>query len=154
MKLEEIQKVLEGQEERLRAVEIQQARIAEALIEVKSLKWIGELVEERDRLKSRAAELEARLMMGDPDKEAEMLWKNLNRSIEELEISSRSYHCLKNADISMVKELVRKTEREILKIKNFGPKSFRELKEILGAMNLRFGMTNREIEDIRIRVGA
>ena len=44
---------------------------------------------------------------------------NLNRSVEELELSVRSYNCLKNANIQTIGELVQKTEAEMLKTKNF-----------------------------------
>ena len=65
----------------------------------------------------------------------------LSRSIEELELSVRSYNCLKNANISTIGELVSRTEQEMLKTKNFGRKSLNEIKEILEGMGLSFGMT-------------
>src|SRR5438309_1705882 len=55
--------------------------------------------------------------------------ENLNRSVEELELSVRSYNCLKNANIQTIGELVQKTEAEMLKTKNFGRKSLNEIKE-------------------------
>jgi DNA-directed RNA polymerase subunit alpha len=66
--------------------------------------------------------------------------ENLNRSIEELELSVRSYNCLKNANIQTIGELVQKTEAEMLKTKNFGRKSLNEIKEILSSMGLALGM--------------
>jgi DNA-directed RNA polymerase subunit alpha len=66
--------------------------------------------------------------------------ENLDRSVEELELSVRSYNCLKNANISTIRELVLKTEQEMLKTKNFGRKSLNEIKEILSAMGLSLGM--------------
>ena len=66
--------------------------------------------------------------------------ENLNRSVEELELSVRSYNCLKNANIQSIGELVQKTEAEMLKTKNFGRKSLNEIKEILGTMGLSLGM--------------
>ena len=68
--------------------------------------------------------------------------ENLNRSVEELELSVRSYNCLKNADIRTIGELVRKTEAEMLKTKNFGRKSLNEIKEILQGMGLSLGMVS------------
>ena len=65
---------------------------------------------------------------------------NLNRSVEELELSVRSYNCLKNANIQTIGELVQKTEAEMLKTKNFGRKSLNEIKEILAQMGLLLGM--------------
>jgi len=74
------------------------------------------------------------------DRESERMYENLKRSVEELELSVRSYNCLKNADIKTIGELVQKTEAEMLKTKNFGRKSLNEIKEILTEMGLSFGM--------------
>lgn len=64
----------------------------------------------------------------------------LNRSVEELELSVRSYNCLKNANIQTIGDLVQKTEAEMLRTKNFGRKSLNEIKEILSGLSLSFGM--------------
>jgi DNA-directed RNA polymerase subunit alpha len=64
----------------------------------------------------------------------------LNRSVEELELSVRSYNCLKNANIQTIGDLVQKTESEMLRTKNFGRKSLNEIKEILAGLGLSFGM--------------
>ncbi len=74
------------------------------------------------------------------DRDAERMYDNLKRSVEELELSVRSYNCLKNADIKTIGELVQKTEAEMLKTKNFGRKSLNEIKEILAEMGFSFGM--------------
>ena len=66
--------------------------------------------------------------------------ENLDKSVEELELSVRSYNCLKNANIRTIRELVQKTEAEMLKTKNFGRKSLNEIKEILHTMGLSLGM--------------
>jgi len=66
--------------------------------------------------------------------------ENLNRSVDELELSVRSYNCLKNADIRTIGELIQKSESEMLKTKNFGRKSLNEIKEILHGMGLSLGM--------------
>ena len=66
--------------------------------------------------------------------------ENLNRSVEELELSVRSYNCLKNANIQTIGELIQKSEQEMLRTKNFGRKSLNEIKEILGSMGLSLGM--------------
>lgn len=66
--------------------------------------------------------------------------ENLDRSVEELELSVRSYNCLKNANIQTIRQLVEKSEAEMLKTKNFGRKSLNEIKEILGLMGLGLGM--------------
>jgi DNA-directed RNA polymerase subunit alpha len=64
----------------------------------------------------------------------------MDRSVDELELSVRSYNCLKNANIQTIRDLVQKTEAEMLRTKNFGRKSLNEIKEILGGMGLQFGM--------------
>jgi DNA-directed RNA polymerase subunit alpha len=74
------------------------------------------------------------------DRKPEIRNENLNRSVEELELSVRSYNCLKNANIQTIGELVQKTENEMLKTKNFGRKSLNEIKEILANMGLSLGM--------------
>lgn len=66
--------------------------------------------------------------------------ENLDKSVEELELSVRSYNCLKNANIRTIRELVQKSETEMLKTKNFGRKSLNEIKEILAQMGLTLGM--------------
>ena len=67
--------------------------------------------------------------------------ENLYRSVDELELSVRSANCLQNANIKLIGELVQRTEAEMLKTKNFGRKSLREIKEILATMGLALGMT-------------
>jgi DNA-directed RNA polymerase subunit alpha len=64
----------------------------------------------------------------------------LNRSVEELELSVRSYNCLKNANIQTIGDLVQRSEAEMLRTKNFGRKSLNEIKEILQSLSLGFGM--------------
>ena len=66
--------------------------------------------------------------------------EHLDKSVEELELSVRSYNCLKNANIRTIRELVQKTEGEMLKTKNFGRKSLTEIKDILGTMGLSLGL--------------
>jgi len=70
----------------------------------------------------------------------EPLNENLFRSVEELELSVRSANCLQNANINLIGELVQKTEPEMLKTKNFGRKSLKEIKEILADMGLSLGL--------------
>jgi len=71
---------------------------------------------------------------------AERLNENLNRSVEELDLSVRSYNCLKNAQIQTIGDLVTRSEADMLKTKNFGRKSLNEIKEILAQMGLCLGM--------------
>ncbi|HUV13313.1 MAG TPA: DNA-directed RNA polymerase subunit alpha [Acidobacteriota bacterium] len=74
------------------------------------------------------------------DEELGSVNENLNKSIEELELSVRSYNCLKNANIQTIGQLVTKSESEMLKTKNFGRKSLNEINEILENLGLSFGM--------------
>jgi len=85
-------------------------------------------------------EEEHEAMIGGDDRKPERVNENLNRSVEELELSVRSYNCLKNANIQTIGELVQKSEAEMLKTKNFGRKSLNEIKEILASMGLSLGM--------------
>src|ERR1700752_2364713 len=66
--------------------------------------------------------------------------EHLHRSVEDLELSVRASHCLKNANIQTIRELVQKSENEMLKTKNFGRKSLNEIKDILVKMGLSLGM--------------
>lgn len=74
------------------------------------------------------------------EKEEQKLNQNLFRPVSELELSVRSANCLKNANITLIGELVQKTEGEMLKTKNFGRKSLNEIKGILEDMGLSLGM--------------
>ena len=89
-------------------------------------------IEEDDEPQESAAE------MSEGDRE--VWWEKLGKSVDEMELSVRSYNCLKNANIRTIGELVQKTENEMLKTKNFGRKSLNEIKEILGGMGLSLGM--------------
>jgi DNA-directed RNA polymerase subunit alpha len=64
----------------------------------------------------------------------------LDRSVDELELSVRSYNCLKNADIRSIRDLIKRSERDMLNTKNFGKKSLTEIKDLLHGMGLDFGM--------------
>ena len=82
------------------------------------------------------------------DEEPVELSDSLLKSVEELELSVRSYNCLKNANIRTLAELVQKTEQEMLRTKNFGRKSLNEIKELIEAMGLHFNM-RVEPEDLQ-----
>lgn len=64
--------------------------------------------------------------------------KYQNMSIEDLDLSVRSYNCLKRAGIQNVDELIQKTEEEMMKVRNLGKKSLKEVKEVLGTYGLGF----------------
>jgi DNA-directed RNA polymerase subunit alpha len=72
-------------------------------------------------------------------REDEEINPNLFKSIDELELPVRASNCLKSANISLVGELVQKTEGEMLKTKNFGRKSLEDIRRVLNEMGLEFG---------------
>lgn len=74
------------------------------------------------------------------DPEIDRVKKMLDKSVEELELSVRSSNCLRAAEIKTIGELVTKSEPEMLKFRNFGRKSLKEIEDILGEMGLSFGM--------------
>ena len=88
------------------------------------------------------------------DVHRQALIENLSRSVEELDLSVRSYNCLKNAKIGSLFEFVQKTEGEMLKTRNFGRKSLNEIREILAQMGLSLGMDLSQLkvsaEDLQV----
>lgn len=79
-------------------------------------------------------------LRGFEDETEETINENLFRNVDELELSVRSANCLQNVGITLIGELVQKTEMEMLKTKNFGRKSLKEIREILSSMGLGLGM--------------
>ena len=74
------------------------------------------------------------------DPEVLRIRRLLDKSVEELELSVRSSNCLRAAEIKSIGDLVQKGEPEMLKFRNFGRKSLKEIQDILGEMGLHFGM--------------
>jgi len=68
------------------------------------------------------------------------LYEKLRLPISELELSVRSSNCLREANIKMIADLVKRGEDEMLGFKNFGKKSLTEIKQLLGGMGLTLGM--------------
>ncbi len=85
-------------------------------------------------------EEEETVQVPEVDERRQKLIENLRRSVEELELSVRSYNCLKNARIRSLADLVQRSEGEMLKTRNFGRKSLNEIRDILNGMGLTFGM--------------
>jgi DNA-directed RNA polymerase subunit alpha len=83
------------------------------------------------------------------DANEEVNW-NLYKTIDELDLSVRSYNCLKNANIRFIGELVKRTEADMLKTKNFGRKSLNEIKILLVNMGLHFGMEIDNFPDPKV----
>src|SRR3984957_5855147 len=74
------------------------------------------------------------------DEEKLKLKKQLNMSVNEIELSVRAANCLNNANITTVGQLAMKTEQEMLKYRNFGKKSLNEIKDKLQSLGLSLGM--------------
>ena len=70
------------------------------------------------------------------EKEEEEKDRVFDMTIEELDLSVRSYNCLKRAGINTVEELTKRTEQDIMKVRNLGKKSLQEIKEKLEALGL------------------
>jgi DNA-directed RNA polymerase subunit alpha len=83
------------------------------------------------------------------DANEEVNW-NLYKTIDELDLSVRSHNCLKNANIRYIGELVKRTEGDMLKTKNFGRKSLNEIKILLVNMGLHFGMEIDNFPDPKV----
>ena len=72
----------------------------------------------------------------DDDRDLSSINENLNKSVEELELSVRSYNCLKRAGINTVQELIQRNEDEMMKVRNLGRKSLEEVQQKLSALGL------------------
>jgi len=89
----------------------------------------------------------------DGEEEREELIKKLNKSIDELELSVRSHNCLKKMGINSVGDLVKRSEADLLKVRNFGKKSLEEVKKVLDEMHLSMGMKIPEVDERGEEIG-
>jgi DNA-directed RNA polymerase subunit alpha len=80
--------------------------------------------------------------------EEAQIYDKLRLPISELELSVRSSNCLREANIKIIADLVRRSESELLGFRNFGKKSLTEVKELIVAMGLNLGMT---IDDKKLK---
>jgi DNA-directed RNA polymerase subunit alpha len=87
------------------------------------------------------------------DPELDRVKRLLDKSVEELELSVRSSNCLRAAEIKSIGDLVQKSEPEMLKYRNFGRKSLKEIQDILGEMGLSFGMDVSQYYDHKTPAG-
>jgi len=86
---------------------------------------------------------ESELLSDDENDESdEMIKQLLDTPISELELSVRASNCLKNANVSTIRDLTMMTEDEISKTRNVGKKSLQEIQEKLSERNLSLGMTD------------
>lgn len=70
------------------------------------------------------------------ERKSEEATRNLEKPIEDLDLSVRSYNCLKRAGIHTLGELIEKTEEDMMKVRNLGKKSLKEVKQKLEELNL------------------
>ena len=84
------------------------------------------------------------------DEETKRVARLLAMPVEELELSVRSANCLRAAGITHLRELVGRSEAEMLKYRNFGRKSLNELGEILDTLKLNWGMDLSPYENVEI----
>ena len=82
--------------------------------------------------------------MVDPD-----LQQKMNMTVQELDLSVRANNCLESAKIQTVRDLVKKTDQELLKVRSFGKTSLREVKRRLADMGLSLGM-DLEIQPVPV----
>lgn len=101
-----------------------------------SLGLAAKLIKDHMRIFTGEEEKIAAEVKDDFPSEAKME-EDLDMPIEHLELSVRAYNCLRNADVKTLRELLQKSERELLMTRNFGRKSLNEIKEILSAMGLQ-----------------
>ena len=90
----------------------------------------------------------------DVDVEIVKIRKTLEKPVDELELSVRSSNCLRAAEIKTIGDLVQKSEPEMLKYRNFGRKSLKEIQDILSEMNLHFGMDVSKYLESRTLTGS
>jgi DNA-directed RNA polymerase subunit alpha len=88
------------------------------------------------------------------DEEILRIRRTLDKSVEELELSVRSSNCLRAAEIKTIGDLVQKSEPDMLKFRNFGRKSLKEIQDILAEMGLHFGMDVSRYVEHRATAGA
>ncbi len=83
--------------------------------------------------------------------EEEAIYEKLRLPVSELELSVRSANCLKDANIKIIADLVKKSESELLSFRNFGKKSLTEINELLEVMGLHLGM---KVDQKKLRRGS
>ncbi|MEM7483364.1 MAG: DNA-directed RNA polymerase subunit alpha [Acidobacteriota bacterium] len=98
---------------------------------------LGIFIDAEESIKNAATEA--------PDEELAGMDALLARAIDELELSVRSANSLKNANIHTLRDLVRRSEKDMLETKNFGKKSLEEVQGVLGGLGLTFGMDVPEV---------
>lgn len=106
----------------------------------KAVDYSAKLLMEYFSLFSTAESSQIEIPREAPDEEVIRIRNLLKKSVDEMELSVRSYNCLKANSIRTIADLVSKEESEMLKFKNFGRKSLNELMAKLKEMNLEFGL--------------
>jgi len=111
-----------------------------ALTPMEAMSQAARILKEHFSLFSSFEEEAVEPEVSEEDEEKGRVRAMLKKSVEELELSVRSSNCLRAAEIQTLGELVIKSEAEMLKYRNFGRKSLKEISDVLGEMGLSFGM--------------
>ena len=115
--------------------------------------WASMILRDHFQLFIQFEEKIEREMADEPNEEFQRVRKMLEKSVDELELSVRSSNCLRAAEIRSIGDLVQKTEAEMLKYRNFGRKSLKEIQDILSDMSMHFGMDVSRYMEPRNPVG-
>ncbi|MBN2279265.1 MAG: DNA-directed RNA polymerase subunit alpha [Candidatus Marinimicrobia bacterium] len=105
-----------------------------------ALDYASKVLQQYFAIFSKVQSTPVKIQRDNADEETVRVRKLLQKSVDEMELSVRSYNCLKANNIKSIAQLVQLTEADMLKFKNFGRKSLTELTEKLKSMNLDFGI--------------
>ncbi len=105
-----------------------------------ALDYASKVLQQYFAIFSKVQSTPVKIQRDNADEETLRVRKLLQKSVDEMELSVRSYNCLKANNIKTIGQLVQQTEQDMLKFKNFGRKSLTELTEKLKSMNLDFGI--------------
>jgi len=105
-----------------------------------ALDYASKVLQQYFAIFSKVQSTPVKIQSDNADEETLRIRKLLQKSVDEMELSVRSYNCLKANNIKSIGQLVQLTEADMLKFKNFGRKSLTELTEKLKSMNMDFGI--------------
>lgn len=105
-----------------------------------ALDYASKVLQQYFAIFSKVQSTPVKIQRDNADEETVRVRNLLKKSVDEMELSVRSYNCLKANDIKTIGQLVQQSEQDMLKFKNFGRKSLTELTEKLKSMDLDFGI--------------
>ncbi len=105
-----------------------------------ALDYASKILQQYFSIFSKVQSTHIKIQHEDEDQEITRIRKLLKKSVDEMELSVRSFNCLKANNIKSIGQLVVREEAEMLKFKNFGRKSLNELTAKLKSMDLEFGV--------------